>query len=86
MATRRKHKRVRIVEKKLGRQKAWGLCYRGENLIELDTRMKARHYLTVLIHELLHHIFPELSETAVTRSAPKIAQGVWSRGFRRIAK
>jgi len=74
------------VERKLGREKAWGLCFQGENRIELDPRMKAKHHLSVLVHELLHWTFPEMSETKVRRSAPKIANEIWAQNFRKIAK
>ena len=74
------------METKLGRSKAWGMYYHGLNLIEIDSRMRSKHYLTVLIHELLHHVFPWMSENMVTRSAPKIAKGVWKQCYRRLAK
>jgi len=82
-----KHRnKVRIVERKLGRQRAWGLYYQGEQLIEIDSRMRSKHYLSVLIHELLHHIFPSMSEGMIQRAAPKIAKGIWKQDYRRIAK
>jgi hypothetical protein len=82
----RRNKKLKIKEKKLGRSKAWGLYYYGDNLIEIDHRMKSKHYLSVLIHELLHHVFPWMSETMVNRSAPKIAKGIWLQNYRKIAK
>ena len=82
MAKRRK--KVKINDRKLGRIKAWGVCYLGENLIEIDPRQKSRKYLHTLIHELLHHCFPWMSESMVTRMAPKITEGVWRKNFRRI--
>ena len=82
----RRKTKLKIKEKKLGRSKAWGQYWHGENLIEIDYRMRSKHYLSVLVHELLHHVFPDMSETMVTRRAPKIAEGVWRQGYRRIAK
>jgi hypothetical protein len=82
----KKKQGVKIVESKLGRSKAWGLYYHGENLIEIDPRMKSKKYLSVLVHELLHHAFPWMSENMVTRSAPKISSGIWAQDYRRISK
>lgn len=79
-------KKLRIEERKLKRELAYGLYYHGERLIELEERMNAKHYLSVLTHEMLHHLFPWMSESMVTRSAPKIAKAVWSRGYRRLSK
>ena len=78
-------KKLKIKEKKLGRNKAWGLYYHGENLIEIDYRMRAKHYLSVLVHELLHHTFPWMSENMVSKAAPKIAKGIWQQNYRKIS-
>jgi hypothetical protein len=86
MPNKRKTRRVKIVERKLGRERAWGLYYHGENLIELDERMKSRHHLSVLIHEAFHHLFPWMSEPMVKRTAPKLAKVLWAQNYRRIAK
>ena len=83
MARRRK---LKITERKLGREKAYGQCWKGDYLIEMDERLRAKHYLSVLVHELLHHVFPWMSETMVTRAAPKIAKGIWQQQYRRLAK
>ena len=82
----KQRKKLKIREKKLGRNRSWGLYYHGENLIEIEERMKSKHYLSVLVHELLHHIFPWMSENMVSRAAPKIAKGIWQQGYRRISK
>ena len=78
--------KLKIQERKLKRELAYGLYHHGENLIEIEPRMKPKHYLSVLVHELLHHTFPNMSESMVTRSAPKIAKGIWQQDYRRLAK
>ena len=83
---RKKRKLVKIQERKLGKERAWGLCWHGENLIEIDPRQKSKKYLDTLIHELLHYCFPELSETTVSREASRITEGVWRQNYRRISK
>jgi len=82
-----KPKKIRIIEKKLGRERAWGLCWQGCNLIEIDPRVPARRYLQTLTHELLHAVYKEkLSEHMVCKGARFISKGLWQMGFRRIAK
>lgn len=87
MSRRRREKnRLKIVERKLGRERAHGQCWKGENLIEIDPRQTARGYLNTLIHETLHCIFPAMSESTVNRAASKICRVVWERDFRRLKK
>jgi hypothetical protein len=80
-----KRKKLKIVERKLGRERAWGLCYQGENLIELDPRMSSKKHLVVALHEGLHHIFlDDLSESKVEKFSVILANIIWGQGYRRI--
>ena len=76
--------KLHIVDKKLGRSKAWGLCYQGDNLIEIDPRQKSKDYFNTLVHELLHEAFHEMSETQVTRAANLITNNLWLKGYRKV--
>ena len=82
MTRRRKH--IKVVERKLARERAWGLCWQGEGKIEVDPRQRPRRYLKTLCHELLHHAFPSTSETRVDRAAGVMADVLWRQGFRRM--
>lgn len=79
-------KKARIVEKKLGRQRAWGQYHPESALIEIDPRTRSKPYMDTCIHELLHHADPKMSETKVWKVARIIANGLWGRNFRRIMK
>jgi len=79
-----KAKKLKIIEKKLGRQSAWGLY--DNNLIEIDPRQTSKRYLDTCIHELLHHVDPTLSESKVSKIAGIIANGLWQQNFRRIMR
>ncbi len=81
-----KNRRLDITERKLGRHKALGLFYPGCEKIEIDPTLLSRKYLYVLVHELLHMAFPDLSEEGVIRSAKVVAKGVWQQGYRRLQK
>lgn len=75
---------MEIIYKKLGREKVYGLADDGANTIEIDSRLKGRHHLEILIHESLHILFPDKSETAVTRSARRLANILWRQHYRRV--
>jgi hypothetical protein len=72
----------KVVERKLGREKAWGLCYDG--IIEIDPRQNSKEYLDTAIHEMLHLVMPEMKEEDVARSARKMASVLWRLGYRRV--
>lgn len=83
---RRKRKKplIKIVERKLGHERAFGQAWRGEGLIEIDPRQSSRNYLDTLIHEGMHIVFPDMSEYKVRRSANQLSSLVWRQNFRRI--
>lgn len=76
----------RIKHKKLGRQKAWGEQYTGTSLILLDPRMRSKRYLNILIHEMLHLYFPDLTEHTTDHLAKAFSKEIWSKRYRRIEK
>jgi hypothetical protein len=82
----KKRRRVVVKERKLGREKVAGLAYFGGKLIEVDPRQYARAYLNTLIHETLHKIYPENSETRVKRNACTLTRVIWEARYRRLSK
>ena len=72
-------------EKKLGRTGAVGLCY-DDGSIEIDPRLSSKEYLDTLIHEMLHHHFPELEEEDGAIIATKMMKELWKAGYRKINK
>lgn len=71
-----------IANRKLGREKAWGLCWK-DGTIELDPRMSERKRLEITIHEVLHHQFPEMPENDVLRHSKGLYRVLWKQGYRR---
>jgi hypothetical protein len=80
-----KMKRVKVVERHLGREKAFGLAY-PDGLVELDPRQDSREYLDTLIHEILHVIEPKWSEDAIWDAANVLSSKIWKANYRRIRK
>ena len=81
--SRRKSK-VKVVWRKLGKEKAWGQATIGENLIEIDPRLGAKRQLEVLCHEQVHLIFPSASEPEVDKAGKALAKMLWAEDYRRV--
>jgi len=77
-----KTSKPKIKEKKLGREMAMGQCYDG--IIEIDPRQTSEEYLDTMIHEMLHHHFPELTEEQVIKISNLMSKSLWNKGYRRI--
>lgn len=82
----RPRKTLKVVEKKLGRERAWGQAYKGEMMIEIDPRLGSKERLKVLLHEALHIHFPDMSETAVDKASIFLGNVVWEDQYRKIQK
>lgn len=87
-AKRPNAKRLKIVTRKLGKHRAWGLYWEpwrnSVPLIELDTRMKPDREMDTLIHESLHHLFPDMSEALVAEKATELAKILWGQNYRKV--
>jgi hypothetical protein len=77
-------KSIKVHHRKLGKEKAWGLAHSGLNLIELDVQLTGRRHLLYLIHEALHIIHPDWSETKVVKVSREMTKLLWSQHYRRI--
>lgn len=86
--------KIIVTERKLGREQAHGQITdiydeTGKplgDLIEIDPRNTARQRLDTLLHELLHAVRPDWSESRVYRAANKMSRVMWADGWRRIQK
>lgn len=77
-----KKKPIKVLYSHLGQYKAVGLAWKEDRVIAIDKRLKGISKIDVSIHELLHVLFPELSEEQVTKSASEMAKVLWDMGFR----
>ena len=85
MPKRRKSKpAVKVVHRRLGRERAWGQAFIGENKLEVDPRLGAKRMLEVLIHEVTHLAHPGMSESEVDRTGKMICRVLWSQNYRRV--
>lgn len=83
---RPRKKQPKIVERRLGREQAWGQFWFQKNLVEIDPRQLSKHYLNTVVHEHLHAAYPKMSEREVIRGAKIITRAVWACRYRKIEK
>jgi hypothetical protein len=82
-------KKTKIIEMKLGRHRiggngVYGFALKTRNKILIDPRQKGRTYMDTLIHEKLHILFPDWSETKVLSTAREITGMLWLHSYRRV--
>lgn len=77
-----KRKPIKVIHRKLGREKAHGQAWQDHRIIEIDERLTGIDYLDTVIHEVLHVQQPELSERVVARNATEMAKILWDLGIR----
>jgi predicted CopG family antitoxin len=75
-------RKIKVVYRKLGKEKAWGQCL--DDCIEIDERLIGKKHLEILAHESLHFLFPEASEEEVTKKAIILTNTIWGQMYRRI--
>lgn len=80
----KQRKKIKVVYRKLGKEQAVGQAFLDERLIEIDSRVKGRSKMDTIIHETLHIILPELSETSVIEKAREMTTTLWDQGYRQV--
>jgi len=80
-----KKDKIRIIIRKLGKEKAVGQAYQGENLIELDPRQDNKEFLSTAIHEVIHILYPDLTEKQVIHAEKVLTDVIWRLNYRRIS-
>jgi len=76
-------KRIKVLYRKLGKEKAHGLAHLGENMIEIDNRLSGKKHLEILTHESLHILFPEMSEEEIELKSIILTNTLWAEKYRR---
>lgn len=87
-------KKPKIVERKLGREQAWGQAFpygtetSSTPQIEIDPRLSARRHLEVMCHEALHIALPKLEgkkgEAEIDRIGKVVADALWRGSYRKV--
>jgi hypothetical protein len=75
--------RIKILYKKLGREQVYGLAS-SDGIIEIDERLKGKKHLEILVHEVLHLLYPEETEEAIEKKSVTLCKVLWKEKYRRI--
>lgn len=74
---------IKVKYQKLGKQKVWGLAD-SEGTIYLDSRLKGKKHLEILIHETMHILLPEAEEEEIVEKSITLCNLIWKQRYRRI--
>lgn len=77
----------KVIEKKLGRHNALGMVNepgQPKDRIFIDPRQRPRQYMGTLIHERLHVMFPDWSETKIKKAEKDLVGFLWENGYRKV--
>lgn len=76
----------KVVIKKLGQKKAvgWTNEFNPKSRIEIDPRQRPKAFMGTLIHEKLHLLFPEWSESKVLYIEKELANLLWRNNYRKV--
>lgn len=75
--------KIRVIRRKLGKEKADGQAWHADKLIEIDPRLTPKNELETIIHEVTHIVFPQMTEEEVCRHAVATVNVLWKEGFRK---
>lgn len=75
--------KIKVTYRKLGKEKVWGWAHLGSNHIEIDSSVKGKKHLELLIHEASHLIHPKASEAEIERLSISLTHLLWEQGYRR---
>lgn len=79
-----KRRRIKVEYKKLGKEQAWGQADIADETIELDSRLKGKKHLEILIHEALHILHPKMAEEVIVKNSICLTNLIWGQQYRRI--
>jgi hypothetical protein len=77
-------KSFKVIESKLGRNKAWGMAHTDDNVIEIDARLKGRKKMEIILHEAMHLLNPQFTEEEVIRQSKKLCLTLWNLHYRQV--
>ena len=75
---------IKVIRKKLGKQRLWGEANYEDDSILLDPRLNGKKEMEILIHEATHIVQKELSEEGVERLSIALTHLLWDQGYRKV--
>jgi len=77
-----KSTKIIVEHTKLGKQRIWGDA--DNNIIRIDSRLKGKKHLEIMIHEALHILHPRMSEEKVVKNSVILCNLLWEHDYRRV--
>jgi len=78
--------RIKLEDKKLGRERNDGQAIFADKKIEIDPRLSTKSRLNIVLHEGIHILDPNLPELKVRAYANRLSDLLWRDRWRRIEK
>ena len=78
--------RIKLEDKKLGRERNDGQAIFADKKIEIDPRLSTKSRLNIVLHEGIHILDPNLPELKVRAYANRVSDLLWRDRWRRIEK
>ena len=79
-----KHVKLKVAERKLGREKRVGQYWSDKRLVEIDPRQKPKEHLDTLVHEVLHDAIPSFSERRINAVSRAVSRVLWAQSYRKV--
>lgn len=79
----KKLKRIKVNYSKLGKQRAWGMAD-SSGQVFLDSRLKSKKHLEILLHECLHILYPDDTEEEIIEKSVTLTNTLWHEKYRRV--
>jgi len=78
--------RIKIEDRKLGRERNDGQATFADKKIEIDPRLSTKKRLNIVLHEGIHILDPNLPELKVRAYANRLSDLLWRDRWRRLEK
>jgi len=75
--------KIKIIYKKLGREKAYGMAH-SDGEIWIDPRAKGKKNLELILHECLHLLNKTDDEETIIRKSVTLTKVLWKEGYRKV--
>ena len=74
--------KIIVEHTKLGKQRIWGDA--ENNIIRIDSRLKGKKHLEIMLHEALHVLHPRMSEEKIVKNSVTLCNLLWQHDYRRL--
>ena len=74
--------KIIVEHTKLGKQRIWGDA--ENNIIRIDSRLKGKKHLEIMLHEALHVLHPRMSEEKIVKNSVTLCNLLWQHDYRRV--